>query len=30
MQIQVINDQDRDNTIAEIRRLNSVMAQVRR
>ena len=27
MQIQVINDQDRDIAIAEIRRLNAVMAQ---
>lgn len=27
MQIQVINDQDRDIAIAEIRRLNTVMAQ---
>lgn len=27
MQIQVISDQDRDNAIAEIRRLNAVMAQ---
>lgn len=26
MHIQVINDQDRDNAIAEIRRLNAVMA----
>lgn len=26
MQIQVINEQDRDTTIAEIRRLNAVMA----
>lgn len=27
MQIQVINDRDRDNAIAEIRRLNAAMAQ---
>jgi hypothetical protein len=30
MQIQVINDQDRDIAIAEIRRLNAVMAQFRK
>lgn len=27
MQIQLINDRDRENAIAEIRRLNAVMAQ---